>query len=72
MYTGHDISISRVIKKVIINWFPFRISSTLSIQSNSHLFHISSNFLLLHGFQTDVGFSEYLKKQSKLKKLVKS
>ena len=39
---------------------------------NSHLFHISSNFLLLHGFQTDVGFSKYLKKQSKLKKLVKS
>ena len=40
------------------------------MQSNSHLFHISSNFPLFHGFQTDVGFSKYLKKQSKLKKLV--
>ena len=41
------------------------------MQSNSHLFHISSNFLLLCWFHTDVGFPKYLKKQNKLKKLVK-
>ena len=37
------------------------------MQSNSHIFHFSSNFLLLYPFYNDVGFSKYLKIQNKLK-----
>ena len=37
------------------------------MQSNSHIFYFSSNFLLLHRFYNDVGFSTYLKIQNKLK-----
>ena len=37
------------------------------MQSNSHIFHFSSNFLLLYRFYNDVGFFKYLKILNKLK-----
>ena len=39
--------------------------------SNSHIFHISHNLLLIHQFYNDVSFSTYLRKQNKFKKTMK-